>query len=99
MIVWGGYDETFLRVRHGRQVSPNTDSWIASSTSSAPDGRNAHTAVWSGTEMIIWGGWDGGTFFNDGGRYNPNTDTWTSTNTTNAPKAPTNHTAVGPPAK
>src|SRR5439155_254979 len=46
-----------------------TDSWTATSTTSAPDGRYLHTAVWTGTEMIVWGGTDNTSFFNTGGRY------------------------------
>ena len=49
-----------------------------------------HTAVWTGSEMIVWGGSDFDltvTVFNTGGRYNPNTDSWTATSTTNAPAA------------
>ena len=30
------------------------DTWTA--TSGPPDGRVGHTAVWTGTEMIVWGG-------------------------------------------
>jgi hypothetical protein len=33
--------------------------------------------VWTGREMIIWGGGSGGPHLNTGGRYNPATDTWT----------------------
>ena len=36
-----------------------------------------HTAVWTGSEMIVWGG-TGANYFNTGGRYNPNTDSWTA---------------------
>src|SRR6266404_8332576 len=32
------------------------DNWIATSTTNAPAGRYIHTAVWTGTEMIVWGG-------------------------------------------
>ena len=35
--------------------------------------------------MIVWGGWNGGTYFDTGGRYYPSTDSWTATSTTNAP--------------
>ena len=31
------------------------DSWTATNTI-APAGRAAHTAVWTGSEMIVWGG-------------------------------------------
>ena len=55
---------------------------------------NVHTAVWTGSEMIVWGGYDGGNVLNTGGRYNPSTDSWTATSTTNAPAARTDHTAV-----
>ena len=36
-----------------------------------------HTAVWTGSEMIVWGGFDGG-YLNDGGRYNPAANSWTA---------------------
>jgi N-acetylneuraminic acid mutarotase len=63
------------------------DTWTATSTTNAPSPRFVHTAVWTGTEMIVWGGWDGTNYFNTGGRYNPSTDSWTATSTTNAPAA------------
>ena len=42
------------------------DTWTATSTANAPDGRVSHTAVWTGTEMIVWGGWNGTNSFNTG---------------------------------
>jgi len=70
-------------------------SWTATSTTGAPDHRYFHTAVWTGSEMIIWGG-NGisDDFLRTGGRYNPATDTWTATTTANAPDGRYNHTAV-----
>jgi len=44
--------------------------------------------------MIVWGGFDGSSSFNTGGRYNPSTDTWRAIDTTNAPTARFSHTAV-----
>ena len=70
------------------------DTWTATSTTNAPDARTGHTAVWTGSEMIVWGGVNGFGVFNTGGRYNPSTDTWTATSTTNAPEARAGHTAV-----
>src|SRR5262245_25590665 len=67
------------------------DTWTATSTGNAPTARDFHTAVWTGSEMIVWGGLNGG---NTGGRYNPSTDSWTATSTTNAPSARYQHTAV-----
>lgn len=69
------------------------DTWTATSTTNTPAARDSHTAVWTGSEMIVWGGY-GGISFNTGGRYNPSTDAWTATSTVNAPSARNGHTAV-----
>ena len=58
-----------------------------------PLGRLFHTAVWTGSDMILWGGWNE-IELSTGSRYNPSTDSWTATSTTNAPAARLNHTAV-----
>jgi len=94
MIVWGGYD--FLNNSYfdtGGKYDPDTDTWTATSTTNAPDARAVHTAVWTGSDMIVWAG--GNTnYLNTGGRYNPDTDSWTATNTTDAPTARIYHAAV-----
>jgi N-acetylneuraminic acid mutarotase len=66
------------------------DRWVHHSSGAAPAGRNGHSAIWTGTEMIIWGG----DSFADGGRYNPITDTWTTLSTNNAPAGRSSHTAL-----
>jgi len=54
----------------GGRYNPSTDSWTATSTTGAPAARDFHTAVWTGSQMIIWGGaGPGPTYFNTGGRY------------------------------
>src|SRR5947199_223476 len=70
------------------------DTWTATSTTDAPAARFFHTAVWTGNEMIIWGGSDFLTYFDTGGRYNPGTDSWTTTSATDAPAGRYVHTAV-----
>ncbi|MFL6500273.1 MAG: Kelch repeat-containing protein [Candidatus Udaeobacter sp.] len=71
------------------------NTWTATSTTNAPSPRAQHTAVWTGIEMIIWGGSDGFTNdYNTGGTYNPSTDTWTATSLINVPFARKQHTAV-----
>jgi N-acetylneuraminic acid mutarotase len=71
------------------------DTWTPTSTTNAPNARAGHTAVWTGIEMIVWGGGaTGPTYLNTGGRYNPSTDSWTATSTTNAPDARGGHTAL-----
>ncbi len=69
------------------------DTWTAISTTNAPAARASHTAVWTGSEMIVWGGY-GGSSLNTGGRYDPSTDSWTATSTANAPSARNGPTAV-----
>ena len=102
MIVWGGCPDSgdgfigFNTVNTGGRYDPATDSWTPTSTTNAPTGRIYHTAVWTGSEMIVWGG-TGNSFspVNTGGRYDPSTDSWTATSTTNAPdEARFRHTAV-----
>src|SRR5437667_1722895 len=69
------------------------DAWGATSTVNAPTARDSHTAVWTGSEMIVWGGRSSGGYLNTGGRYNPSTDSWVATTTTGAPAARYLHTA------
>ena len=98
MIVWGGYffDGSDHFLNSGGRYNPNTNSWTATSAANAPDGRTTHTAVWTGSDMIVWGGQAGslGYYFNTGGRYDPAADSWTSTSTANAPDGRYHHTAV-----
>jgi hypothetical protein len=71
------------------------DTWNATSTTNPPSARQFHTAVWTGVEMIIWGGDDGDVFpVNTGAKYNPSADTWTATTIANAPDERQDHTAV-----
>ena len=78
MIVWGGYgclDPACLNrgyLNTGARYSPTTDGWVATNLTSAPTVRESQTAVWTGSEMIVWGGFlfDGNYhYLNTGGRY------------------------------
>src|SRR5205807_1169474 len=70
------------------------DTWTPTSLTNAPTPRHTHTAVWTGSEIIAWGGYDNISYFNTGGRYNPSTDSWAATSTTSAPTPRERHTAV-----
>ena len=70
------------------------DSWTAITTTNAPSPRDSHTAIWTGNEMIVWGGSSAAGQLNTGGRYNPATDSWTATSVTNAPTPRAGHTAI-----
>jgi N-acetylneuraminic acid mutarotase len=93
MIVWGGFNITSFHLNSGGRYDPSTDGWTATTNTNAPAARDAHTAVWSGSEMIVWGGTNG-IFLNTGARYGPGVDSWTPTSMTNAPSARVEHTAV-----
>jgi N-acetylneuraminic acid mutarotase len=57
MIVWGGreFDRGEV-VRDGLRYDPVTDTWASLSASSLLEPRQRHSSVWTGTEMIVWGG-------------------------------------------
>ena len=80
MTVWGGYgyDSTGTLVCFNTRGRYNllTDSWVSTSLVDSPVARESHTAVWTGVEMIVWGGDDchGNLpydLFGDLGRYLP----------------------------
>jgi N-acetylneuraminic acid mutarotase len=72
------YTWTFITTADG------VGSWTTTSIVNAPSPRKEATAVWTGTEMLVWGG-ENGTYLNTGGRYNPTTDSWQQMSTDNAP--------------
>jgi hypothetical protein len=104
MIIWGSeYDSDGEYVNSGGRYDPVSDSWRPISTVDAPEPRAAHTAVWTGTEMIVWGGYnfeqdyEYDEFYNElntGGRYDPVTDVWQTITTSGAPRARIRHTAI-----
>jgi hypothetical protein len=78
MIVWGGRPN-FEGIGHyhdGGRYNPETDTWRPISTQGAPVARSQCAAVWTGREMLIWGGTSDDGERNDGARYDPETDTW-----------------------
>src|SRR5947199_2977181 len=78
----------------GGRYDPSTDSWTATSTTNAPTARFYHTAVWTGSEMIVWGGTGNNSPLGTGGRYNPSTGSCTATSGTNGPTVRDLHTPV-----
>jgi hypothetical protein len=65
MIVWGGLTGGGT-TNTGKRYNPATDSWTNMTTTGVPGARLLHTAVWTGTEMIVWGGYP---VTDTGGRY------------------------------
>ncbi|MBI2948775.1 MAG: hypothetical protein HYY23_14140 [Verrucomicrobia bacterium] len=99
LIVWGGRRPTGRleeSYNTGARYDPVADKWTPVNLAGAPARRDSHTAVWTGKEMIVWGGFSIGypDTWNDGGRYDPGTDSWKPLSLANAPNPRQDHTAV-----
>ena len=87
MIVWGGVDGTGTTWwNDGAVYNPGTDAWESTTSTGAgvPSARWGQAAVWTGTEMIVWGGFDGASGVDTGARYDPATDAWLGATSTGA---------------
>src|SRR5712692_8307189 len=81
--VLGNPGDTTLIGAGFSEDGPALDAWKPTATAGAPTARNDHTAVWTGTKMIVWGGQDTTfTNVNTGGQYDPAGNSWTATTTT-----------------
>jgi len=69
-------------------TNSQTEAWTtATSLVNAAPGRENFSMVWTGKEVIVWGG-DTGSASNQGAFYDPATDTWTRTTSTVGAPAP-----------
>ena len=104
MIVWGGRQWVWdgdggscvqgVTVADGARLDPDAGSWSAIASSLQPSARFAHTAVWTGDAMIVWGGDDGTKMLDSGGTYTPLSDSWAPTARDRAPAPRRGHTAI-----
>jgi hypothetical protein len=92
MIVWGSSDNLSVA---GERYDPATDGWTPLSPSGDLTSRWLHTAVWTGSQMIVWGG-DNTDFgsYDGGGTYTPAVDSWVPVSSSGAPASRIGHTAV-----
>lgn len=95
LIVYGGmtisgYYSKAYKISDGGIYDPNSNSWssIPSPPSNIFQPSNRHTIVWTGSEMIVWGGYTSSgssNFFtgqqNQGAKYNPSSNNWNSIST------------------
>ncbi len=96
LLVWGGNGETGFLNTGSKLICTGgvPSSWLPISLQNAPSARSGHSAVWTGSKLIVWGGTGDFGLLGDGATYNPATDTWTPLSGNNAPTARTSHTAV-----
>ena len=91
LIAWGGRtsspeSDNDHVTDAGVRYDPVRDIWTRIADAGAPTARESYGAVWTGQEMIVWGGYlprcdDYDDVICDhlgGGRYDPGTDTWRS---------------------
>jgi N-acetylneuraminic acid mutarotase len=97
MIVWGGQFVSGGVTNYldtGARYNPAVNTWQALPTNGAPTARFDHTAVWSGGEMIVWGGETQTGKTSSGARYQPAANQWIPLATTGAPSNRSQHTAA-----
>ncbi len=96
-IVWGGGtmpDGPWLD--DGAAYDPATDAWSPLTTDGAPHLYDGHTAVWTGSRMIVWGAKApcDPPVCGVGGLYDPVADSWQPTSLCGAPLGRRYHSAV-----
>jgi N-acetylneuraminic acid mutarotase len=95
MIVWGGSNSNYpYYLNTGARYSPTGNFWLPMTSADAPSARSDHSAIWTGTEMVLWGGAYLTGTLNTGAKYSPSTNTWEALPTSAAPAARYFHTAV-----
>ncbi|MFN7967338.1 MAG: hypothetical protein U0V87_16800 [Acidobacteriota bacterium] len=100
MVIWGGEGNDGL-LATGGVYNVATGTWAQTANTGAPRARYIHTAVWTGQEMIVWGGYGVRRgepmpeLLDTGGRYSPTTSSWTGTTSmVGQPTSRGNHSAV-----
>src|SRR5207248_614463 len=99
MLIWGG-----IPASTGFRYKPQTDTWTPMGTacttnpaqSCVPGNRYGHSGVWTGSEMIVFGGAVNASDppYGNGARYNPVSDAWTPLPDAGSTAPRTRHTAV-----
>ena len=92
--VWTGTEALVYYNNFIYRLNTGTNTWTQSSANTVGSfvARFDYSEAWTGTELIIYGGYAGGVALNDGVKYNPTSNTWTAI--TNAPIHRLFHSAV-----
>lgn len=97
MIVWGGtnsINSPIVGINTGGIYNPTSNTWTTTTLVNAPTPRVSNSAIWTGSEMIIWGGVHEDVVNNTGARYNPASNEWIATSSTNSPSARSSHSSI-----
>lgn len=98
-IIWGGFYQepqsgALTSLGDGLRYDVAADTWSPVAMSGAPSPRSRHTAIWSGTRMIVWGGVGESGYAGQGAAYDPEADQWTAVTVDGAPAVRQDHAAV-----
>lgn len=79
--VWTGTEALFWTgqtgwTMEGARYDPERDAWTPMDAIGRPSARIRFASVWTGYELMIWGGESIGRYLGDGARYDPVTDSW-----------------------
>jgi hypothetical protein len=79
LFVWGGRNESGTALNSGALYDPRTDEWrMIANDANTPSPRCEATAVWTGSVVVVWGGYEPATerALSDGAVYDPVEDAW-----------------------
>jgi N-acetylneuraminic acid mutarotase len=95
MLIWGGWVKGPPSVTAtGAAYDPEARTWTPIAAGGAPSARHSHTAVWTGSKMLVWGGYSEGGLATEGAIYDPATDAWTPMSSAGQPEPRTSHSVV-----
>lgn len=96
MIIWGGYNSSLQNnsINSGSRYNPTLDTWKSIPIPGENSQRFGHSGIWTGSEMIVWGGTNGDVHFNTGFIFDPALETWRNISNENAPSSRSSHTAI-----
>ena len=88
-------DASLLGKGYVRYQALAAPAWKNGTVINAPTARVGHGAVWTGTQLMIWGGFLGaGNYSGNGATYDPALDAWAPISNVGAPSARRGHSAV-----
>ena len=96
MIVWGGSDGV-VPLSDGKRYDPISDTWtdMSTATGAPPIPRYSAKGVWTGKELIIFGGVNPpSTYLTNGKAYDPVRNEWNDLSSTGEPLGRAEHSVI-----
>lgn len=94
-VLWSGYSYDLPgEVGEGGAYEPRSDTWTPASVTGAPTARRDHVQVWTGTELLVWGGFTASGPTATGARWDLARGVWRPMSVAGAPSARRGASAV-----